>query len=143
MRGALKWLLGAFGGLLIGCVTSDRAVVADVEVDGWACGASLLFANDDPHSQRELTLFVRVDDRFLEDTLTVRIETRTPDALRTTELHRMHFRLDPTPASLHRVIRIPYRRSVHLAQRGDYHFRITPTRTVAGIEAVGLQITTE
>lgn len=140
---AWSCLLGLVCGALVGCVTPDRAVVTDVEVDGWACGASLCYANNDEQSLRTMTLFVRVDDRFLEDTLTVRIETRTPDSLRTTEWHRMRFQGEPTPASLHRVIRVPYRRSVRFAERGNYHFRITPTRTVVGVEAVGLQISNE
>ncbi len=143
MRRALSCLLGLVCGMLVGCVTPDRAVVTDVDVEGWACGASLCYANDDVQSLCTMSLFVRVDDRFLEDTLTVRIEIRTPDSLRTTEWHRMRFQGEPTPASLHRVIRVPYRRSVCLSGRGNYYFRITPTRTVAGVEAVGLQISNE
>ena len=117
MRRALSCLLGLVCGMLVGCVTPDRAVVTDVDVEGWACGASLCYANDDVQSLCTMSLFVRVDDRFLEDTLTVRIEIRTPDSLRTTEWHRMRFQGEPTPASLHRVIRVPYRRSVCLSGR--------------------------
>lgn len=134
---------GALLLLMAGCVRPDRAVVADVDPASWCERIELRYTNPDTITMRTLRLFLRHDQRFEEDTLTVQITTLSPDSLRVSEYHRLTFHYEQSPAPLKRVVEVPYRRGVRLTRRGDYRFLITPTRTVRGAEAVGLMIDNE
>ncbi len=128
---------------LMGCMAPERAVVTDVDPAGWRYAATVEYRNRDTASMQVLRLFLRLDDRFREDTLSVRVATLTPDSLRSEEVHRLVIHARPTPTSLQRVVEIPYRRKALLRQEGIYRFQITPTRGVEGVEAVGVKITNE
>ena len=97
-----------------------------------------MLANADTTSLRDLTLFLRCNDRFGEDTLTLRIVTTTPDSLRFEEFFRITSPRTNGPAAIAHEIAVPYRRHVRFAREGDYRMTIAPTRPVRGIEAVGI-----
>ena len=106
----------------------------------WKDPAGIVLANADTTSLRDLTLFLRCNDRFAEDTLTVRIAVTTPDSLRSEELFLLAIPRTPSPAALVREAAVPYRRAIRLGRTGDYRFTVTPTRPIRGVEAVGLTI---
>lgn len=105
----------------------------------WAAGAGILFPNADSLARYDATLFLRCNDRFAEDTLTVRIAVTTPTRCAARALPAGHPRT-PSPAALVREAAVPYRRAIRLGRTGDYRFTVTPTRPIRGVEAVGLTI---
>ena len=127
-----------------GCTQPFRSNAADTDPVSWKDPAGIVLANADTTSLRDLTLFLRCNDRFAEDTLTVRIRVRTPDSLQHEEPLRFEefFRITSPrtngPAAIAREIAVPYRRRVRFAREGDYRMTIAPTRPVRGIEAVGI-----
>ena len=100
----------------------------------------LTLANADTTTLRDVNLFLRCNDRFAEDSLTVHIRVRTPDSLQHEEPFVMVIPPAHTPAAISREADIPYRRRVRFDRTGDYHLTITPCRPVEGIEAVGIHI---
>ena len=91
---------------------------------------------------RDTEVFLRCNDRFAEDTLTLRIATVTPDSLRFEEPFRLVIpRGESRPTPLMREIVVPYRIRMRFAQQGDYRCILTPTRPVRGVEAVGINLT--
>ena len=91
-------------------------------------------------SLRDAVIFLRCNDRFAEDTLTVRIATVTPDSLRFGEWFLLVIPHPKGPAALMREAAIPYRRRIRLTQHGDYRCSVTPVRPVRGVEAVGIDL---
>lgn len=126
-----------------GCTTQEQAYVTDVTAFDPDHTAIVRMENHRANSYGELKIFLRTDDRFTEDSLTVRVVTFTPDSLRTEELHRLILPRPKRINALKQILEIPYRRSVRLRHEGTYYFSLTPTRSVAGIEAVGIRFSTE
>lgn len=124
-----------------GCVTQHHSAVCDVDPHGWSVSAEISYTNSDTLTLRDAALFLRCNERLKEDTLTVRIATITPDSLRFEESLQLEIPRTRGAAALTREVVIPYRHHVRLARTGDYRFRITPVRTVRGIEAVGIHLT--
>lgn len=138
MRFGEAFIGGIFAFLLVSCITPERSVAVDTNPAMWMREVQLAYQN--PHPQAtEIRLFLRVDDRFRTDSLTVRITTLTPDSLRAEELHRLIIPARPTAAPLQRVVEVPYRRGVELRQQGTYRFDIAPVRPIKGVEAVGMK----
>lgn len=85
-----RGLFAAAAALLLsgvaGCASDSWSAAADVNPSEWAAGAGILFPNADSLARYDATLFLRCNDRFAEDTLTVRIAVTTPDSLRSEEL---------------------------------------------------------
>lgn len=123
-----------------GCVSPHGALVTDVDATAWKTPAVITLANADTTSLRDMELFLRHDDRFTEDTLTVRIAVITPDSLRYEEPFLLVIPPAHAPAALSREADIPYRRRIRFARAGDYRISITPGRPTKGIEAVGINI---
>lgn len=121
-----------------GCLSPHQSTAVDVDPADWHTPAELRLPNADTVSLRDLRLFLRCNDRFAEDSFTVRIELRTPDSLRFEETLRIDLPRTEGPAALAREHLVPYRRQVRLARSGDYRLRITPERPLRGVEAVGL-----
>lgn len=144
MRHMRRRLFAATAVLLLsvtaGCASDSRSAAADVNPAGWATGAEIVFPNADSLARYDATLFLRCNDRFAEDTLTVRITVTTPDSLRSEELFLLAIPRTPSPAPLVREAAVPYRRAVSFRRTGDYRFTVTPTRPIRGVEAVGLTI---
>lgn len=131
------------GLLLIGCVgcTSPyQSAVTDVPPRKWYTTAEIRLENGDSTTLRDADLFLRCDDRFAEDTLTVRIATLSPDSLRFEEPFLLAISRTGGPAALMREFLVPYRRRICLGRTGEYRIQITPTRPVRGIEAVGIRL---
>lgn len=124
------------------CRRAAEAVVAEFRDDCWCEAASIRYANSDTLRLRELRIFLRLGDRFRDDTLTLRVETFSPDRLRTREYHRIAPGTPRTAAAVQRVVELPYRRDVRLQAAGDYYFVLTPVRPVGGVEAAGIRILT-
>ena len=123
-----------------GCASDSWSAAADVNPSEWAAGAGILFPNADSLARYDATLFLRCNDRFAEDTLTVRIATVTPDSLRFGEWFLLVIPHPKGPAALMREAAIPYRRRIRLTQHGDYRCSVTPVRPVRGVEAVGVDL---
>ena len=140
MRAACRTALAAAALLAAGCMSPHGAVATDVNSASWSDPAPLTLANADTTTLRDVNLFLRCNDRFAEDSLTVRIRMRTPDSLQHEEPFVMVIPPAHTPAAISREADIPYRRRVRFDRTGDYHLTITPCRPVEGVEAVGIHI---
>ncbi|WP_418982655.1 hypothetical protein [Alistipes sp.] len=127
-------------GIAGGCLSPHQSTAVDVDPVAWHTAAELRLPNADTLSLRDLRLFLRCNDRFTEDSFTVRIVLRTPDSLRFEESLLIDLPRSEGPAALAREHIIPYRRQVRFARSGDYLLRITPLRPLRGVEAVGLNI---
>ncbi len=135
----LRRFLIALGGLFtVACTAPEESYVTDVKLFDPDHTALVKVKNPQGGARGELKIFLRADDRFQEDSLTLKIVTYTPDSLRTEELHRLILPRGKRINALKSVIEIPYRRGVELREQGNYYFALTPTRSVEGIEAVGL-----
>ncbi|MDE7345028.1 MAG: hypothetical protein K2N02_05650, partial [Alistipes sp.] len=139
-----RWVYETGAALLAAaCQTPHRSVATDVDPQGWNSAAEIVVPNTDTLAQCDLSFFLRFDPRFKDDTLTLRIEVRTPDSLLFDEpflfcaTHARH------PAAIYHESATAYRRRVVLGRSGDYRFRVVPTREVQGIEAVGLYVETK
>lgn len=121
------------------CSTSET-VAADLPHGGWSDAATLRYTNRDTLTRRELKLFLRLDERFREDSLTLRIDIYTPDSLHAVEYHRLVTagRRSGTPTQT--VVELPWRRDALLPHTGDYYFVLTPVRPLHGAQAVGLRV---
>lgn len=77
-----RGLFAAAAALLLsgvaGCASDSWSAAADVNPSEWAAGAGILFPNADSLARYDATLFLRCNDRFAEDTLTVRIARHDP-----------------------------------------------------------------
>lgn len=132
---------GTFAALGAGCVTEHRSAVCDVDPFAWSEAAEIRYVNTDTLGRFGMELFLRCNERLTNDTLTVRITTITPDSLRFEEPVQLRIPRTRDIAALGREVVIPYRRHVSLVRGGEYRIRVTPLRTVAGIEAVGIHLT--
>lgn len=141
MRRPAAYIAAAAAALLAGgCVSPQQSAATDVNPLRWDSRAEIRLPNADTVTLRDATIFLRCNDRFTEDTLTVRIATLTPDSLRFGEWFRLVIVRPEGPAALVREAAIPYRRRIRLSEAGDYRFDITPVRPVRGIEAVGIDL---
>ena len=114
------------------CRTPHRSVAVDVDLAEWSTGAEIVVENDDTLTLRDIAFFLRYNDHFNDDTLTLRIEVRTPDSLRCEEWLQVSMPRPRKPAAL--------RRQALLVRSGDYRFTVAPVRPVEGVEAVGVYV---
>lgn len=133
-----RYFIALCGLLTVACTAPEESYVTDVKHFDPDHTALVKVKNPQGGARGELKIFLRADDRFQEDSLTLKIVTYTPDSLRTEELHRLILPRGKRINALKSVIEIPYRRGVELREQGNYYFALTPTRSVEGIEAVGL-----
>lgn len=131
---AAAWLAG-------GCISPHQSAATDVDPFRWEREAEIRLPNADTVTLRDAAVFLRCNDRFAEDTLTLRIATVTPDSLRFEEPFRLVIPRDESPAPLKREVAVPYRLRIRFTQSGDYRCILTPTRPVRGVEAVGINLT--
>lgn len=135
------------GGLLLtgasGCTSPWQTAAADVSPRHWASPAEIRLENADTVTLRNAALFLRCNDRFTEDTLTVRIATLSPDSLRFEESFLLAVTRTNSPAALMHEYLVPYRQRMRLGRSGEYRFVITPTRAVRGVEAVGIRLSAD
>lgn len=140
-RSAAHIAAAAVAALLAGsCVSPHQSAATDVDPVRWDSRAEIRLPNADTVTLRDAVIFLRCNDRFTEDTLTVRIATITPDSLRFGEWFLLVIPRSEGPAALMREASIPYRRRICLTQSGDYRCIITPIRPVRGIEAIGIDL---
>lgn len=123
-----------------GCTSPWQTAAADVTPGGWEEPAEIRIENADTMTLRDADLFLRYDERFAEDTLSVRIATVAPDSLRFEETFLLAIPRNNGPAALTRESCIPYRRRIRLPKTGEYRFIVTPQRPVRGVEAVGVRL---
>ncbi len=136
-------LAGVVGTALLagGCrIHHHQSSAADVDPAGWREAVEFCLPNADTLTLRDLFLFVRHDERFTEDTLTVRIALRSPDSLRHEELYPLVIQRHATAAALSSETQIAFRRRVRFGHEGDYYLTITPLRPARGIRAIGVNI---
>lgn len=136
-------LLAALALLPTGCLMSHRSVATDVDPTEWTEAAQIVLPNADTLARCDLSLYLRCDDRFRDDTLTLRIEVLTPDSLRFEEMFLFCAAHPRRPAAVRSEAVAVYRRRATFARSGDYRFLVTPARAVQGVEAVGLYVESE
>ena len=144
MRASARHIAAAATAALLagGCVSPHQSAATDVDPFRWELGAEILLPNADTVTLRDAEVFLRCNDRFAEDTLTLRIATVPPDSLRFEEPFRLVIpRGESRPTPLMREIVVPYRIRMRFAQQGDYRCILTPTHPVRGVEAVGINLT--
>lgn len=130
----------ATGLLAGGCSAPQQAIAVDVDPNGWSHQARLILPNTDTTTLRDITFFVRCDQRLSEDTVTLRIAFQTPDTLHYEESFRLFIPRNTTPAALTHEVVVPYRYQVRFPRIGTYLMTLTPTHEVCGIEAIGINI---
>lgn len=140
---SLKTGLAAVVLLMTGCRTPHTSVATDVDPTEWADTVEILLPNADTLTRCDLSLYLRFDDRFRDDSLTLRIEVRTPDSLSYEAPFLFCVPHTRKPAAVHSEAVAPYRNRARLAREGDYRFLIAPARPVTGIEAVGVHVKRE
>lgn len=128
---------------LCSCLSPERVVVCDLPDAEWREAVQLAYENSDTVALHEVRIVLRLDNDCREDSLTLHLATFTPDSLTGGEYHRLLLKGERGAAPLQRIVEVPYRRGVLLQRAGSYHFVLTPTRPIEGVEAVGLKITTE
>lgn len=143
MKRPVRLIAAATAALLLagGCVSPHQSAATDVDPARWSAAAEILLPNADTVTLRDAALFLRCNDRFAEDTLTLRIATVTPDSLRFEEPFLLVIPRPEGPAAMMREVVIPYRRRILFTQSGDYRCFVVPTRPVRGVEAVGISLT--
>ncbi len=138
----LKVLIAALClGVATGCVTPHGSVAEDVDGSTWYRSVELHHANSDTVALRNMSIYLRTNDRFRQDSLTVEVVMHSPDSLRYGEYYTLALPSRQHPASLRREIELPYRHDVRLRCEGDYTITIRPVRPVRGVEAVGINFT--
>ncbi len=123
-----------------GCVSPCQSAATDINPAQWRHTAEIRIENTDTVTWRDAALFLRYDERFKEDTLTVRIAAVSPDSLRFEEYFLLAIPRTEGPAALTSEALIPYRIRLRLDRRGEYRWCITPVRNVRGVEAVGIRL---
>ena len=123
-----------------GCSSPYQNAVTDIPARKWSEAIEIRMENADTLTLRDAALFLRCNDRFTEDTLTVRIATLSPDSLRFEESFLLAITRKNTPAALMHEYLIPYRRRIRLSRTGEYRLVVTPERSVRGVEAVGIRL---
>lgn len=136
----IQLLLIAAGLSLCGCMSPHQATATDVNPLLWEGTAEIGFDNTDTLSLRDVSLFVRSNDRFAGDTIPLQIVFITPDSLRFEERFTLCAPRTEVAAALMSETQIPYRLRVQLAREGHYRMQITPLYPVRGIEAIGIHI---
>lgn len=142
-RSIYRTILVAAGALLAGCRPAYRAAATDVGPGTWEETAEVVLRNDDTLSTCGMGLFLRLNDRFEGDTLSLRIRYLSPDSLAYEERIDLALPRPAHPAPLAPVLRIPLRRDVRLLRSGDYRIRLTPSHPVRGVDAVGVDLKPE
>lgn len=133
---------GAFiaAGLLFGCASPRGSYFTDTSPDSWRKSITVAFPNADTLSTREISIALRCNEMFRDDTLSLHVALLSPDSLRYEEPVVLRIPRGRYAAPVSREIVIPYRQNSVLADSGEYLFTFTPMRSVRGIEAVGLII---
>lgn len=125
--------------VLGGCASPHQSSAEDVSPLSWEEAVEFTLPNSDTLTLREVEIYLRGNQRFAEDSLTVRLLLLTPDSLGYAEPFTLVIP-HATPSPVAREVTIPYRSRVRFTRLGDYRLRITPTRPVKGLEAVGINI---
>lgn len=123
------------------CLSPQQVYVTDTNPNKWLHPAEVVVPNADTATLRDLTLILRTNTSLESDTLTLRIGLEAPDSLRYEELFTLRMERAPRAAAIRPLTERLYREEAILCDTGRYRFRITPTHTVRGIEAVGIRIT--
>lgn len=127
-------------GLLVGCTAPQGIYFADTDAASWQEPVAVAVPNADTLSARDLAIVLRCNESFRDDTLTLHISVLAPDTLRFAEPYTLRIPRSRSAAAVSREATIPYRLRTVLADSGTYRFSFTPTRSVRGIEAIGLSI---
>lgn len=157
LRGAIL----SAAALASGCTAIGLTAAADIGGREWRSPVMVAVTNTDTLVLRDMTVFLRCNDRFRDDTLTLRLETFTPDSLRFAETfvftpdaasddtatgtersahaeRRGHRSAAHTASPVRREATSCCRTRVRLGAAGTYRFVITPCRPVEGVEAAGI-----
>jgi hypothetical protein len=113
--------------------------MADVNRNGWSEQVDVCYDNRDTSSLYDMSIALRVGNRFQAKELPLHVVFVTPDSLRYEERVVLPVKAAPLQDDSRRVeILVPYRRDVRLASSGIYGVSITPECSVVGIEAIGV-----
>ncbi len=123
-----------------GCVASHQSVVTDIDVRGWSDTECIVMNNSDTSTLRDIELFARYSPSLVDDSVTLSINTISPDSTTYSEELKIYFDSSMNERSASKMGIYPYRRRVVWRQLGSYQIEITPSAHVKGIEAMGINI---
>lgn len=142
MKASARHIAAATAAALLagGCISPHQSAATDVDPFRWERGAEIRLPNADTVTLRDAEVFLRCNDRFAEDTLTLRIATIAPDSLRFEEPFRLVIPRGESPAPLMREVArtLPHPHPVHTERRLPLHPHADTS--VRGVEAVGINI---
>lgn len=126
--------------LLVGCaVPENRVVYKDVNVGTWQQSATIEFSYSEEPRCSDVDLLLHVNRNFRPCDLGFEVTVITPDSLRYTEqIFISATMLPPMVTDRMEDIKIPYRRDMELAKKGEYNIVITPLAPLSDVEAVGV-----
>lgn len=142
MRTSARHIAAATAAALLagGCVSPHQSAATDVDPFRWERGAEIRLPNADTVSLRDAEVFLRCNDRFAEDTLTLRIATIAPDSLRFEEPFLLVIPRGESPAPLMREVAVPYRIRIRFITERRLPLHPHADTSVRGVEAVGVNI---
>lgn len=114
--------------------------MADVDPYEWSEPIVVKIENADTLTLRDLSVVIRSNRHFREDTLYLELKLQAPDSSRFCEevafpMHHPH-----RPAALRLIDEIPYRQDVVLNRFGAYWFSLRPLHPTRGVEAAGINV---
>ena len=127
--------------LLAGCTMTGQSIVVDIKTQPWKESVTIVVPNEDTLALRDASFFLRCNEEFKEDSLTVRLRVSTPHSDFCEERLQVIVPTKKVPAPLSQEAVIPYRNRLRLKEKCRYRFTLTPCRKVNGIESAGIYFT--
>ena len=136
----MRLLIAVVALLMVGCSSGGYVDMQPVNPKGWSEPVSIFYENGDMESLRDISVALRYNSSFQDDTLSVVLHTSLPDARQFRERITLQLKREYSSAAVTSSESVPYREDCQLSQSGIYIFTITPSRAVTGVEAVGIGI---
>ncbi|MFI3330438.1 MAG: hypothetical protein R3Y38_01370 [Rikenellaceae bacterium] len=129
----------------VGCMSSHTERVVDVNPQRWAVGEclELEFENDDTISLKDLDIILRVDNRFKNVSMPLRLSFLSPDNVIFSERFNLDLSSAKTKESgvAHKDYTVKYVSEADLTKKGIYKVKFEPTLTdFVGVWAIGIKI---
>ncbi len=137
MRGLFALILAVGLG---GCIASQSSVVENVNASGWRETKEITMMNSDTVTLRDLDIFMRYHPTLSPISFNISIESIAPDSTSCVEEITIYLDTSPDGRGVAKLSSHPYRKDVLWRQVGEYRLLITPTTTVEGIEAIGVNV---
>lgn len=126
--------------LTTGCTMPDYIKTVDTNPICWDYPVSIIYDNSDTLSLVNLSVVVRYNDDFKDDKIDVTMHLSTPDVYQCREQISLSLMRPYFGTAVQSSESLFYRENCCLNSRGNYIFTIIPSRSMRGIEAVGIEI---